>query len=463
MADEWTTANPSWEQRIVARESLLPCGPLFPDEAEASLAVFDDLHVADIGARMGDACAPWMRDFAACLFGAIDEESGRRLIREYFLMVAKKNFKSGLGAAIMLTELLRNSREGAEFLLLAPTLEVARNAYEPARAMIRADDELSTLLHVRDHLRTIEHRDNGSSLKIIAADSETVSGKKASAVLIDELWLFGKKPHAEAMLREATGGLASRPEGFVFFLSTQSDEPPQGVFKAKLQYARDVRDGAIEDRKFLPLIYEFPRGMIERGEHLKPENLYLPNPNLGRSVDREWLVDELRKAQAAGGESLRVFSAKHLNLQVGLAQRHDGWIGAEHWQECEDETLTLEGLLEWADGVVIGVDVGGSEDVFSLSLLARRKPEEGRAHWRALNRSWFYESSLSRRQAVQSALTDFIKAGELTLIQESNEAYDEIADLVRRVDEAGLLLAVGVDSERPGDLPEVLADVVDVD
>ena len=363
----------------------------------------------------------------------------------------------------MLTELIRNSREGAEFLILAPTLEVARNSYEPCRAMVRSNDELSTLLHVRDHLRTIEHRDNGSSLKIIAADSETVSGKKASGVLIDELWLFGKKPHAELMLREATGGLASRPEGFVCYLSTQSDEPPQGVFKAKLQYARDVRDGVIDDRKFLPLIYEYPRHMVEAGEHLKPENLFVTNPNLGRSVDREWLVDELRKAQAAGGETMRIFGAKHLNTEVGMALRNDGWIGAEHWQECEDETITLEGLLEWADGVVLGCDVGGSEDIFSLSLLARRKPEEGRAHWRALNRSWFYESSLSRRQAVQSALSDFIKAGELTLIAQSGEAYAEIADLVRRVDEAGLLLAVGVDFERPGELPEVLGEVLDVD
>ncbi|EKI14053.1 aldehyde dehydrogenase domain protein, partial [Escherichia coli EC96038] len=52
---------------------------------------------------------------------------------------------------------------------------------------------------------------------MVAADPNTVSGIKSVGTLIDELWLFGKQYKAEDMLREAIGGLASRPEGFVVY------------------------------------------------------------------------------------------------------------------------------------------------------------------------------------------------------------------------------------------------------
>lgn len=143
--------------------------------------VFDALQIVDAPGQptMGEAARPWVRDFAASIFGALNPETGRREIREFFMLISKKNGKSTDAAAIMLTELIRNERRSAEFLILAPTIEVAKNSYDPARDMVKADPILRDLLHTRDHLRTIEHRETGATLKVVAADSNTVSGKKS--------------------------------------------------------------------------------------------------------------------------------------------------------------------------------------------------------------------------------------------------------------------------------------------
>ncbi|WP_311060707.1 terminase large subunit [Pseudomonas aeruginosa] len=439
---EWTTACPDWAERLIRGDSIIP-SPIFPEMAEQALDVFKQLKIVDApgSPTFGEACAQWVFDLVASIFGAYDPETGRRLITEWFILIPKKNSKSTIAAGIMMTALILNWRQSAEFSILAPTVEVANNAYAPARDMTQRDDDLDALMHVQTHIKSITHRESGATLKVVAADSNTVGGKKSVGTLVDELWLFGKRHDAENMLREAIGGLASRPEGFVIYLTTQSDEPPAGVFKQKLQYARDVRDGVIVDKRFVPVIFEHPPEMVARKEHLLAENLALVNPNLGYSVDEEFLLREFAKAQQGGEESFRGFLAKHGNVEIGLALRSDRWAGADFWEDAV-EPCTLEQILERCEVIDFGIDGGGLDDLLGAYAIGREKDTGKKLGW---GHAWAHPSVLERRKEIAPALQDFAKAGHLTLVRRVGDDVDELADIAEQIHEAGLLDKIGCD------------------
>lgn len=457
MSPVWTTACPDWATRIVNKESLMPCEPLFPQVADVAERIFKELILVDVmdSPKMGDVTLPWVIEFVRAIFGAYNPSTKRRLIREFFLLISKKNTKSTIAAGVMLVALLLNDRLSAELIILAPTKEVADNSFNPIRDFIRADEELSAMINISEHTKTVTHLGTGATLKVIAAESNAAAGKKASIILIDEVWLFGKRANAESMFREAKGGLASRPEGCVIYLSTMSDEMPCGVFKQLLDYARDVRDGIKEDKAFLPLIYEFPKQLIEDGEHLKPENFYITNPNLGASVDLEYLISEFNKVKDAGEESLRDFLAKHLNIEIGLNLRANRWAGAEFWLQ-QARKLSLDDIIEQSDVLEIGGDGGGLDDLLGFAVLGRHKDTR---EWLLYNHAWCHQIVLERRKSEAPKLLDFVKEGSLTVYENVGDDIAELAAIAKQVYDSGKLDKVGLDPLMLGGLLDGLLDV----
>ena len=451
---KWTTSCVDWAQRLKRGDSIIPA-PIFPERAEEALAVFKELKIVDApgSPRFGDACEQWVFDYVAALFGAYDAETGERLIRESLMLIPKKNSKSTIAAGIMLTALILSWRVSDELLILAPTKEIALNAFKPVQDMIKHDEELSALFLVQDHYKTVTHRTMGSTLKVVAADSDTVGGKKASWVLVDEEWLFGKNIRADSMFREAKGGLTSRPEGIFIKLSTQSDQPPAGVFLQDLQYARKVRDGEVHDPAYLPVLYEFPDDMVQAKDYLNPEYFGVVNPNLGYSVSRTYLERELQQAEEKGQDSLRDFLAKHLNVEIGLNLRSDRWAGADFWERSA-ERVTLEELLERCEVVTVGIDGGGLDDLLGLTLCGRCE-ETGR--WLTWSRAWAHEIVLERRKEIAPRLHDFARDGDLVLVQRIGDDVEELAAIVAEVEEHGLLEKVGIDPAGVGGVLEALA------
>lgn len=460
----WITACPDWQRRIVNDETLTPCVPLFPTAAKHGMDVFDALNIVDAGITFGD-CRPWFREFAESIFGSYCDveghpDEGRRLIRTFFMLIPKKNAKSTLAAGVMLTAIILNWRPEAEYLILSPTKEVADNSWKPLKAAIDADEELKALFHVQPNMRTITHLITGATLKVVAADSATVVGKKATGVFVDELHEFGKVAKAEDMLIEATGGLMSRPEGFVIYATTQSAEPPAGVFKKELDYARGVRDGAINDPTYYPIIYEFPDIYLDRRTkpYLRPENWHIVNPNYGATVDAEILTQKIQKASISGEDSLQGVLCKHLNIQIGLDLAADAWPGAALWLDCAHrKARSLKELMDMSEVISAGIDGGGLDDFLALTFTGRLKGTEDQfVSW---SRAWVTEGLLKNRQEIAARLRDFERDGDLVILPQLGEDVIQLAELVGQVHKTDLLCGIGIDPARIASLKTALQNI----
>jgi phage terminase large subunit-like protein len=442
----WVTACPDWEERITSGRSLVPDLPLFEDEAEKALRVFKRLRVPDVIGQptYGEACGQWVFDFVRALFGSYDAKKKRRMIREFFMLVPKKNGKSSIAAAIMVTAAILNHRPEAELLLIAPTKKIADIAFKQAAGIIRLDPELSKIFHLQQHQRTLTHRISLAVIVIKAADADVITGSKATFILIDETHVFSKKAKAHEVFVEIRGSLAARPDGFLLQITTQSKDPPSGVFKAELDIARQVRDGKMQ-LPILAVLYELPLRLSKDGGWKDPKTWGMVNPNLNKSVDEAFLEDEIVKAEHEGIGQLMLIASQHFNVEIGLALMNDRWGGADYWLSATDRSLTLDALLERSEVIVAGIDGGGLDDLFGLTLIGREKLTKRWLMWSA---AWAHPDVLERRKDIASDLLDFKKDGDLRICEDATQDIREAADIIVRVHEAGLLpqeAGVGLD------------------
>lgn len=440
---------PDWEARLRDGRPPVPDLPLHADRADKAARLFNALRLPDVPGHppLAEASGDWFREVLRLAFGAEDPETLQPLVNELFVLVPKKNSKTTYAAAMGLTALLLWERPNAELLILGPTQNIAERGFRQAQGMIRADERLAKIFHVQEHLKKITRVKTGATLSVKSFDSQVVTGEIPSLTIIDELHILGSKSGAERVVAQITGGMVTNPAALLVYITTQSDTPPRGVFKTKLDYARRVRDGEISGSGFLPVLYEMPEHVqvAEGTPWADPELWPMVTPNLGLSVNLDILRKNFAAAREEGPEAVAVWASQHLNIQIGLGLHDERWVGADYWERRADPAMDLDALLSSSDVAVVGADVGGADDLFGLSVIGRHARTR---RWQVWVRGWATTDILERRKSIAPALRDFERDGDLGITPDAEPHIMEAADICERVRDAGLLPdknAIGLD------------------
>ncbi len=457
----WSFACPDWRDRLREGRSLVPALPLERAMAARAVAIFNKLRLPDVGGLplLRDAAGDWQRDIVAALFGSLMPD-GRRMVRKVLCEVPKKNSKTTGAGAIGVTALLMDAEPRQPYYLYGPTQEIAQRGFDQAAGMIRADPTLKARLHIKDHVKTIVDLVTESTLKVQTFDERVATGGIPKGAIVDELHILGKVHYASRVLGQIYGGMVSKPGAFLFMITTQSDEPPAGVFKAELQLARAIRDGKVTGpaANMLPVLYEFPEEFqVDPSQPWRDSAVWpMVLPNLGRSVHIDLLEAQFAEAAEKGDAELNRWASQHLNIEIGLGLHDARWRGADYWLEAADQDLTFEELLDRCEVVVAGIDGGGLDDLTGLAAVGRER-DTGR--WLSWAHAWAMREVLDLRKEIAPRLRDFEAAGTLTLCDSATQDVEEIAAKVAEINERGLMPekgAVGLDPLAVGMLVDAL-------
>ena len=124
--------------------------------------------------------------FVVQLFGFRKLDGGRRFTQAVYA-TARKNAKSTLAAAIMISCLCLEPEPGAQLINAATTGDQARIVWKVAKAMIEKSPELRATFDVETFANSIARYDNGASYKPINAKASTQDGLNPSHTNLDEV------------------------------------------------------------------------------------------------------------------------------------------------------------------------------------------------------------------------------------------------------------------------------------
>lgn len=321
-----------------------PCG-----KCASCIAVrFFEKHLTHAKGELGGKpflLAPWQKDYIRALFA---EENGRRKVRTSLLALPRKNGKSTLAAGIAIRCLLEQE-PGCEVYSCAASRDQARLVFDTARIAVEQSPVLSKQLRV--YRNAIVRESTHATYKSLSAEAGLQHGLSPHAVVFDELHVSNREMW-EVML----SGQGARRNPLTVALTTAGYDRKSVCWEV-WKYAEAVRDGAIKDPAFLPMIFA-----ANPADDWKSEKVWArANPNLGVSVKLDFLRSECARAIEMPTYE-NTFRQLYLNQWTEQDQR---WLRMDHWAQGNDACpVDLAGRDCWA-----GLDLATTFDTTAFVLL----------------------------------------------------------------------------------------------
>jgi phage terminase large subunit-like protein len=329
----------------------------------------------------------WEKAIVANIFGWLMEDSyGRtvRRFREVLIYVCRKNGKTPLAAAIMNAIFFLDEEIGQQNFCAAGERDQATLSFRHIAGMIHNEIEMESRVQDYKASRTIVRESDQSFIKVLSSDADTKHGGNPHVVIVDELHVQKNRDLVDVLETAMTS--LNRLQPLMIHLTT-ADYMRESICNEKYEYACKVRTGAINNIRFLPVIYEAQ----PEDDWTKVKTWKKGNPNLGVSVS----IDSLREACERANEVPayeNTFKRLHLNIRTEQDVR---WMPIETWDACDFEVNEDELI---GKRCFTGFDLSSNIDIAGYALVF--EPDEDCKRWRVVPRLYMPRDNAERREKL---------------------------------------------------------------
>lgn len=299
----------------------------------------------------------WQKAMSSAIYGIVDED-GRRQFREVVIIIGRKNGKTLDASSVALNQLFFDDEYGARVYFCAPKLDQAALCYTAFQHSIEHEPMLSKITSKR---RTdVFVKRTNSLAKTLAFNAKKTDGLNVSCAICDE---FGAWPGDQGLkfyevLKSSTG---AREEPLIISISTANYQN-EGIYDELYRRSTRFLLGDSRETRLLPFIYQIDD--IKKWNDIN--ELKKANPNLGVSITRDFLIDEIAIAEGSLSKKAE-FLTKYCNIKQNSSI---AWLPADKIEACCGDPIDLEQYREHY--AVCGIDLSQTTDLTSACVVIEK-------------------------------------------------------------------------------------------
>jgi phage terminase large subunit-like protein len=230
----------------------------------------------------------WEKAILQTAYGFKMADSGLRRFNEVILLIARKNGKTTFVAGIDLAEFFL-SRGGVDIVCASNTTEQANILFEEINNMREQSPALSKETRSKKNIYHIYSPKTKNKIKKLSAQSRNKDGYNIEVGCIDEVHEMTDSKVYDAIKQSQS----TKKEPLIFIITTEGTTIG-GFLDSKLDYARKMLKGEIEDNRVLPWLYtqDSTKEIYE-----DPTTWQKSNPSIGVVKLKNYLEDVMNKSK----------------------------------------------------------------------------------------------------------------------------------------------------------------------